>query len=584
MQKIFLLVCAFFAVPQMALNQSWNATVTTSITNKMSAVSVFSNRMGVHVVKVGGSDDSYQVKYSRLNSSGTSTASYSFDTGGKYPVITGDNSLLYVCYQNGATIKVWKSTDAGSNWSHDGNIDITMSSSNCNGIDAAKDWRGLHVVYAVQVGSYYETYYNRYIGTGWTDFKNVTDFTSSEVGGLPTIALSSNKVHVSYNTGVNPPDINQGNAKTRDYNFQTLTWEDPQLVLGYPSGQSMVERIYSDNSYVHLFYYKFISGMGSYSATIYHTKRVIDGTTWSTPEIIQTSADVDTKIGVCSTADGKLHVTYPGFGLKYRNYDGTTWNTETLIGTNSGANINAAAICSVSNDLFVVHSAYLQSAYSFNYRQYDAVPTTPANLSISGSSQLQVNWNYNPEPDIQQYEVWRKFGHGPFGRYVDEDWTLKTTTASNSWTDPDFRLNGANDKTVTYKLLAKDVQNNSSVFCNPVSTAAEQIFWKSHGNTATTIPAVPTENGLYQNYPNPFNPTTQINYGLKENGAVKLIVYDMLGREISVLVNEYQSKGNHSAVWNAANLSTGTYVYRISVKDENAALVFSEIRRMLVLK
>jgi hypothetical protein len=64
-------------------------------------------------------------------------------------------------------------------------------------------------------------------------------------------------------------------------------------------------------------------------------------------------------------------------------------------------------------------------------------------------------------------------------------------------------------------------------------------------------------------YPNPFNPSTVIGYELPEAAHVQLAVYDLLGREVAVLVNEITPAGRHQAVFNGQHLSSGIYVYRL---------------------
>ena len=68
---------------------------------------------------------------------------------------------------------------------------------------------------------------------------------------------------------------------------------------------------------------------------------------------------------------------------------------------------------------------------------------------------------------------------------------------------------------------------------------------------------------LYQNYPNPFNPTTIISYSIPNSGLVTLKIYDLLGREISTLVNKFQNQGNYRVEFNSSNLSSGVYFYRL---------------------
>lgn len=83
---------------------------------------------------------------------------------------------------------------------------------------------------------------------------------------------------------------------------------------------------------------------------------------------------------------------------------------------------------------------------------------------------------------------------------------------------------------------------------------------------------------LYDNYPNPFNPTTTINYQLKENGFVSLKVYDILGREVRSLVNEYKSKGYYSVTFDANDLTSGTYIYVLKVNG------YQSVKKMMILK
>lgn len=89
---------------------------------------------------------------------------------------------------------------------------------------------------------------------------------------------------------------------------------------------------------------------------------------------------------------------------------------------------------------------------------------------------------------------------------------------------------------------------------------------------------IPTEYNLSQNYPNPFNPSTTINFSIKEAGLVTLKVYDMLGREVSNIVNENLSEGIYNKVFNASGLSSGIYFYSLKAGK------FSETKKMLLLK
>ena len=83
---------------------------------------------------------------------------------------------------------------------------------------------------------------------------------------------------------------------------------------------------------------------------------------------------------------------------------------------------------------------------------------------------------------------------------------------------------------------------------------------------------------LYQNYPNPFNPSTKIKYQIADYGFVSLKVYDILGREVAVLVNETQNPGSYEIKFDGKNFSSGTYFYRIKTRNN------IQTKKMMLLK
>ena len=78
---------------------------------------------------------------------------------------------------------------------------------------------------------------------------------------------------------------------------------------------------------------------------------------------------------------------------------------------------------------------------------------------------------------------------------------------------------------------------------------------------------IPVKTGLSDAYPNPFNPTTSINYGLQNDGFVKIMIYDAAGRLVEELVNQNQIRGNHAITWNAATQASGMYFAKMVAGD-----------------
>jgi hypothetical protein len=95
----------------------------------------------------------------------------------------------------------------------------------------------------------------------------------------------------------------------------------------------------------------------------------------------------------------------------------------------------------------------------------------------------------------------------------------------------------------------------------------------SHNGTG-----VPKIYSLSQNYPNPFNPSTQISFGLPKSGNVKLVVYDILGREVKTLVNDFRNAGTYNISFDASSLASGIYFYSIKAND------FTQTKKMLLVK
>jgi photosystem II stability/assembly factor-like uncharacterized protein len=157
-------------------------------------------------------------------------------------------------------------------------------------------------------------------------------------------------------------------------------------------------------------------------------------------------------------------------------------------------------------------------------------------------------------------------------------WILKTTNGGVTWqklTSGSYRsLNGVHF-----------TDNNTGW---AVGERGTMLTTTDGGATSVgqyEVAGVPTDASLRQNYPNPFNPVTSIRYeiaGSKEYGVgsreVRLAVYDILGREVAVLVNEKKMPGRYEVKFDASSLSSGVYLYRLTTGQ------FSQTMKMLVLK
>jgi hypothetical protein len=113
------------------------------------------------------------------------------------------------------------------------------------------------------------------------------------------------------------------------------------------------------------------------------------------------------------------------------------------------------------------------------------------------------------------------------------------------------------------------------------SAAGYKVYWNRYSLVSrihNKNTGVPETYKLEQNYPNPFNPVTKIDFSIPKQGFVNLRVYDLLGREVEVLVSKEMSAGNYTFNYNASSLSSGTYFYKLDVNG------FTEIKKMTLVK
>ncbi|MGH2576022.1 MAG: agmatine deiminase family protein [Ignavibacteria bacterium] len=153
---------------------------------------------------------------------------------------------------------------------------------------------------------------------------------------------------------------------------------------------------------------------------------------------------------------------------------------------------------------------------------------------------------------------------------------VMTNSGGQNWTGSIPRQSAG--RTVYYYIKART--NNGKYFSKPIT--APRGHWKFNilGPTGISINGntIPGRYRLYQNYPNPFNPTTNINFDIPKSSFVKLVVYDILGREVTVLINENLNAGSYKYEWNASNLTSGVYFYKLQTEE------FKDVRKIILIK
>jgi hypothetical protein len=263
----------------------------------------------------------------------------------------------------------------------------------------------------------------------------------------------------------------------------------------------------------------------------------------------------------------------------YQDWDGTNWvNEERWTYTYE-----------LNNNLLVYIVEYWDTSHWENIRRATHIYNTSNNLidllweGWSNSNwRNQSRWEYSYDQNQNMIEV---IDHSWDGtnwnyRYIN---SLTYDTNNNlienlgqRWFDPFW----VNDNKFTYgydsfnNLIEETLQNwYDSSWVN-----SRKDLYSYIPTDVEKIVIEPSRYNLKQNYPNPFNPSTTIKYQIPELSFVTLIVYDVLGNEVATLVNEEKPLGNYEVEFNAINLPSGIYFYRLQAGN------FVETKKMILMK
>ncbi len=208
-------------------------------------------------------------------------------------------------------------------------------------------------------------------------------------------------------------------------------------------------------------------------------------------------------------------------------------------------------------------------------KQGNLFPVIPVELvffnAVKYDDKILLNWTTATETNNYGFEIERAltphYVTAPLSMTSKEDWELigfvdgkgtSTDISRYSFNDHSFATESAGK--LFYRLKQIDL-DGSFEYSNVVE-----------------VDFTPSNLMLSQNYPNPFNPSTSIEYSIPQNGFVKLSLFDVLGKEIKIIVNEYQNAGNYKVDFNGNNLSSGIYFYKLFFEN------FSLTKKISLLK
>lgn len=180
-------------------------------------------------------------------------------------------------------------------------------------------------------------------------------------------------------------------------------------------------------------------------------------------------------------------------------------------------------------------------------------------VSVISGNDVTLKWRTSSESNNRGFEVERSSADN--NKWINIGFV---DGAGNSASAVDYSYSDRNLSTGNYQYRLKQIDFNGNF-----------EYYNLEGNVLIGLPSAFR---LSQNYPNPFNPSTTVDFDLPADGVATLSIYDMNGREVAVLLNEFRTAGYHTLAVNAAGLSSGIYVYTLRSNG------LSESRKMMLVK
>ena len=158
---------------------------------------------------------------------------------------------------------------------------------------------------------------------------------------------------------------------------------------------------------------------------------------------------------------------------------------------------------------------------------------------------------------------------------------IERKTLNGSWNEVGFVNGKGNSNTEqSYNFENKDISSGSYNYrLKQTDYNGNYKYFNLNGPVSI---GTPSKYAVSQNYPNPFNPVTKIDYEVASDSKVKISIFDITGRELQTLLNERKPAGYYSLTFNAGNLSSGTYFYRVIADEGNQK--YAETKKMILVK
>jgi hypothetical protein len=443
--------------------------------------------------------------------------------------------------------------------------------SNNNAMSMATNGNTVHIAWYDNRDGNIEIYYKRSTDKGVTWGTDTRLTNNSAVSEWPALSVSGSLVYIVW-------------YDNRDGNYELYfkrstdggtTWTADSRLTNF-SGDSYNPSISAADQIVHVSWYDNRNGNNE----IYHKRSTDGGISWGADTRLtnNTATSWDPAVSVSGSIihiiwwdnrDGNYEIYY-----KRSTDAGITWGADTrLTIDNSSSEFPSLSVS--GSEVCVTWSDNRDGNFEIYYkRSTDAGITWGNDIRLTNNPAISRR-SFAESSGQYMHIVW---GDNRDGNY--EIYYKRSTDAGITW-GTDTRL--TNNPAVSERPFLSVSGQVVNVVWNDNRDGNYELYYKrdSTGNPIgiQTISAeTPDKFRLSQNYPNPFNPVTNIEFAVPKSSFVKMTVFDVLGKEIDILVNENLKAGTYKADWNASKYPSGVYFYKLQAEN------FSETKKMILIK
>jgi hypothetical protein len=415
-----------------------------------------------------------------------------------------------------------RSTDGGTSWGNDTRLTNALSNSDTPTLMVVGSV--VHLVWRENRDSNYEIYYKRSTdnGTTWTADTRLTYTAQHSIS--PASFISGQVIH--------------------------LVWEEEPVLFN-----------------TEIYYKRSTNGGISWDSLVRLTNWTGDS---FSPSVAVSGLNVH--VTWTDMRDGQTEIYY------MRSTDGgTTWGNDSRMSVNDFLNSEFAMVAASGSDVNLIWS---DTRATGGYSQVFFKHSSNSGENWGPDSNITTNASNKYYPSFvlsgsNIHTIWEDRRDGN-----PEIYYKNSTNSGISW-GADVRLT---NNTAVSEFVSMAVSGTAlHVVWRDTRDGNHEIYYKRNptGNPigiSIVNFEIPEKFSLSQNYPNPFNPETNIEFTVPKSSMVKIIIYNLLGKEIEILVNESLNAGIYKVIWNASDCPSGIYFY----KFESAGIV--ESKKMILIK